>query len=827
MAASAASMVYGPSSLCFNAISYLISAGQSYRNIFTSLTQLFEDVSDVLERFVVYLKMKQVDEPLRKIMHKILLSFVTICELSVHVLQGNKLLKFLKVLAFKEDDEVGGAIASLRDLVERESQMKTTLTYQLVKDGFGETQDAILGVKASVDRMLTDSLERKQVELIKAKLGVHKEADEQVKSYQRLFSEGILGSGSWIHKNRHFIEWNDQTATWDRLLLLSANEGYGKSFLVTTIIHDLEKRYARSTSASSRTIIAYYYVEQQGLGPGREPLSDQGMKSLIRALKTIAIQLVQDPIYRKGLAAICDKWIEPDSPEELFARLFEPCLRSSETFYVILDGVEPLGEKSVKTLRGLLETMQARHAPDRLSHLRVLLAGRSSVLKAFTDAVHLRTVDIDVASNNGPDVERFIADRLERMDFLHGKSEQVQSLRKEVYTSLCEGAYGDFINVELLLKEISTKRWPAEIREVLANKSQRSDTIAREVKRCNQSFQARDIHDLSALLTWVMCAKRTLTVEELEAVLFLRNKEASLRSLYDQLRDRYSAFFIVEKPDYMEPNKGSVTLVSVSIRDYFRRLPQSEQEEESNQKSKIHPSEVRILRHFLDSVCDEDLYAKFGFEQFFDRKLSSNTAVVHVDLENAHLTVLLDCLQTIPQSSEVGLKALYHYACRFFVAHLQEIDLTTVRLSDKAQIGQCLVDMFSDQGIIAKWWNKNQIESLAPEWFFADSNVDLVLGWLKDSATTKRCTQVGQGWVKTLTSNASPEADLMEHISPPTLRIGSSADHGSLEATRCFSCACLMPFSSRYVFMFSPEGFVIGLASPGTRTADRNVEIVF
>ncbi|EXJ82410.1 hypothetical protein A1O3_06223 [Capronia epimyces CBS 606.96] len=770
IASSAASMVYGPSTLCFNAVSYLIAAGQNYRNIFASLTQLFKDVSDILERFAVYIKMKQVDRPLRKIIHEILLSFVSICELSVHVIHGNKLGKFLKVFAFNEDDGVGGAIASLRTLVEREAQMKATLTYQIVKEGFGDAQVAISGVKASVDKMMddarkkeSDSLERKQVEKIKAKLGVQEEVDEQVKLHRRLLSETVPGSGRWIYENRQFIEWSDRSSPWDKVFLLSANEGYGKSFLVTTIVHGLEKRYTRSTSDPSRPTTAYYYVEQQS--SGRTPIRDQGVQPIVRALKTLALQLAQEPVYRKDLAALCENWIEPDSPEELFSRLFGPCLRSHETFYVILDGIDQMGEQSVKTLLDLLKVMQAQHTPDQQSHLRILLSGRPPLLKPLTNPVQLRAVNIDIAVSNGPDLVCFIADRLYRIDVLQGKSEQVQNLRKEVFLSLSEGAQGDFINVELLLKEIGSKRWPAEIRDVLANKSQRSDTIAREVRRCNQTFQARDIHDLNVLLTWVMSAKRTLTVEELEAVLFLKNKEASLRPLYDQLRDQYSAFFFVEKPDDLEPNKASVTLVSNSIKEYFRSLVQTKQEEEGTQRGKIHPSEIKIMRRFLERLCDEDLYAKFGFEEFFQRKLSSNTALVHVDLDNSHLQVFLDCLHTIPRYEEVAVRPLHHYARRFFVAHLQEIDLTTTSPSDKAQVGQYLVDMFSDQNIIAKWWNSHQIYSSAAEWFYEDGNVDVVLGWLRDPATIGKCSQAGRDWVKTLASNSFPDADLLEHVS--------------------------------------------------------------
>ena len=202
---------------------------------------------------------------------------------------------------------------------------------------------------------------------------------------------------------------------------------------------------------------------------------DIGNQSISRVLRTLALQLAQEPVYRKDLAALCDNWVEPDSPEELFSRLFDPCLRSRETFYIIVDGIDQLGKRNVKTLVQLLNSMQARNTPDQLSHLRILLSGRTQILEDFMD---VKTETIDLASNNRLDLDIFINDRLDRMDILKGTSEQVQRLRTDIFASLSEGANGDYVNVDLLLKEVAGKRWPAEIREVLSEKSQRSDTVS-------------------------------------------------------------------------------------------------------------------------------------------------------------------------------------------------------------------------------------------------------------------------------------------------------------------------------------------------------------
>ena len=214
-------------------------------------------------------------------------------------------------------------------------------------------------------------------------------------------------------------------------------------------------------------------MEQQD--PKKMSARDKGNQSISRVLRTLALQLAQEPVYRKDLSAACDNWVEPDSPEELFSRLFDPCLRSRETFYVVMDGVDQLEERSVRSLVEILNSMQTRSSPEQLSHLRILLSGRPQILKEF---MRLSSETIDLASNNRMDLEKFINDRLGRMDILKGASEQVQRLRTEIFASLSDGANGDYVNVDLLLKEVAGKRWPAEIREVLSQKSQRSDTVS-------------------------------------------------------------------------------------------------------------------------------------------------------------------------------------------------------------------------------------------------------------------------------------------------------------------------------------------------------------
>ena len=768
IAASGASMVFGPANLCYSGLSYLVTAGQNYSNIFSSLEGLLKQVSDVMERMVVYLKMKEVDRPLRKIVHELLQNIISICGLSIKVLHGNKILKFLKVFAFNEDDGVKGALEDLKALVDRESQMKTTLTYAIVKEGLSDANEAVSGVRSVVDRLAdeskkreSDSADRKQLEKIRVTLGVQKDIDQQTALHSRLWSETVHETGQWLQDEESYKQWADRTTDFNKVMFLSADEGFGKTFLVTSAIHSLQKRYTRQLDDSARTMIAYYHLLP------KDSKSTHGTESetfsVDKVLKTIALQFAQDPVYRKELVAQCEKWIEPETPEELFMRLVDPCYESDEVFYMVIDGIEG-DERQLNGVSQLLKGVSTRFTSEQQSHVRLLFSGRVSLITSLSSELEYPNVVIDVATKNGPDIEKFTHDRLSGLKLLQGESEQIKILRKEVFDVLTTEARGDFINIDLLLKEISTKQWPAEIREVLANAkagSNRSDTIAREIQRCNDTLSAQEIRDLNTMLLWVISAKSALKVSTLSAILFLKNNESSLRPLHERIREKYSSFFHLDEVYGSEGESGYlVSLVSDSIRDYFKASDPALQSGDDN--AKILESEVKIVRRFLTSVCDQDLYNKFGFDAFFSQKINSTSVLIDVDLERASSTLLLACLQAL-MSTAPELRQLWLYAVDYFPTHLAEVDLAMTDPAVKIATGKILVSMFTEEESIAKWWTEESMPIRTP-WFYHGSHVEAVLTWFKDSAVTKGFSESNKEWVKTLTSNSSPNADLLEHL---------------------------------------------------------------
>lgn len=123
IAAQGASMVFGPSQQCFNAISFVINVTQDISTVFANLTALMERISVFLERLRTYMDSAKdgtiLDKRLRRPVYEVLEHFVLIMSKSYKLTSGvrGKIKLGLKVTLLGEDEGVKDALATLETLV--------------------------------------------------------------------------------------------------------------------------------------------------------------------------------------------------------------------------------------------------------------------------------------------------------------------------------------------------------------------------------------------------------------------------------------------------------------------------------------------------------------------------------------------------------------------------------------------------------------------------------------------------------------------------------------------------------------------------------------
>ncbi|KAL5332733.1 hypothetical protein BJX70DRAFT_407031 [Aspergillus crustosus] len=726
IAAQGASMVFAPSSLCFNAISYLIETGAKYKRIFSSLTELFQRISDVLERCKIYMRMpaEAVDTSLRKIINEELVCFVEICALSIKVMKGTKMLIGLKVFAFDSDEGVSAQLERLAALVERESQMRATLGFESQKMSekvIVEARDGTRKVSASVDELLAfekkkdaDSTAKRLLNAIDNHLDMPSETFSGIQTiYKHRLSEQVSGTGQWLQSDPLYAAWVASPRSQCSILGLSGAQGVGKSFLFSAIVRYLQEMYNEGAEDMARISVAYYIFDK-----------DTNSPSLLKALQVLAWQIAKaDMVYRKDLSSVQTAGLDQIGP--ICDILFGKACKNDSTFYLLLDGIEQLDKLHLMELLQVLDEWQKRPPGWSGFTLRLLMTGRTETMARVKDHLGDGISVINTALKNGDDILNFINARMDRMDILSGSTYQVQSLREEILDGLAKRTDGDFVNIGLLLDEISTKQRPGEIREIISRSGEnRSDTIVRTIAALNETLSDEDISDLNELLTWVVFASRPLSDDELEAVLFLKSGEPSLRPLIEKLRGQYSSLFHIAG--------GSVHLASESIADFLRRSSEPNNGEETRKDTA-------------------------------DRKLKGDTAVVAVDSEMAHLKLASACLKVICSCESPNLNPLVDYAVHSFGNHLALAEPALTLPRHKIALGPQLVKIFTDEKVIERWWRHNTSD-LRVHWIYRDEYADVMMKWLQDSAVTKDLPQEHREWIKSLSSKSQLDADLLEHV---------------------------------------------------------------
>jgi hypothetical protein len=561
---------------------------------------------------------------------------------------------------------------------------------------------------------------------------------EQLLSLQKERQHSIGSArhtGGWLKENSKFTAWAGTEVTEQPILCISGAEGYGKSCLVSSIIRYLRKRYPQGSQEPERISVAYYFFEE-----------DRELQSFNNALRALVWQIVlNDTAYQKYAAAVCKDPDALSTNDELWDRLFSDVMDTAATFFIVLDGIDHINRDERTSFSRILRSATSKTEQQRQLKLLFLIAGRPTSLQEIElDSFPM----IDLRTENHADIMTFVAEKVQNIEVLKGESEQQETLRQKVFEAVTAGAYGDFVKTRMTLEEISTKDKPSEVERALEHAGEpRVEIIKKQIKRLQSELKDTEIKDLNLMLAWVTQARRSLAISELDMILYSQNGERSF-NFEEKLRNRYSVLFRVSA-------HNNVDLVSPSI-----------VESSAEQIRPIVPAEIKIVKRFLKSVCDDDLYERFGFEEFFSQRLERPVPTIRVDHNDAEVQIIKGCLDLVFEEERDGRETLVEYAREFLPVHLASVDLSLPGLSrqDISKVGLRLLDAFLKVDIIERWWPPGSFDQLDREtWLYdeGDTNVRAVLEWFRNSAVIKNIDKGGLSWVKALTSNLQSEADLL------------------------------------------------------------------
>lgn len=371
--ADGASMAFGPSAQCWNAINFVIIAARKYSDVLDGFVTLMERCAAFLSRLNIFLKQElgkagqMLPNHLRRPAYDILSHFINVLK-SSYKLSTSKREKFklvLEIVLFSGD----AGVQSSLDLLERKIQDFTNVQIdQILVDVKGlarylkesdevrqqhqseireymesiykvseETLAIAQQMKTSLDGRISQDKNKEDLDKIRKAFDLKTSEETWTKRHNHLCKVRIPDSGHWLieRDDLGFYGWADAHKHQKnaKILIVEGDSGFGKSYVANKAISYLQDQY-RSNSSSDRVLVAYYYY-----GENRQDGEDKE-DSLERCIRCIVYQLaLADPAYARAVAEACQQSSEIARAEGIWDRLIVKLQHAMKgTYYICLDG---------------------------------------------------------------------------------------------------------------------------------------------------------------------------------------------------------------------------------------------------------------------------------------------------------------------------------------------------------------------------------------------------------------------------------------------------------------------------------------------------------
>ncbi|KAI3546893.1 hypothetical protein CSPX01_04135 [Colletotrichum filicis] len=696
--ADGASYAFAPANTCFNALTFVIGAWQSYSAVFESLAELLEKCAQFLERLPYYGGM---DASLRNVACCQLKLFIDVCDRTLQLKPKRRKIEMFFRQLFLDDDFIKDLLGQMENLTAREHRL---VSAQSLKAG----QDAAKASKESVvklDTLIESNVAQKQDKLdqhFKSKVqevffGKNaKDFDTWDAALRKNKSLLLNGTGEWLDDDTLFTSWMTGSNEASPILGIEGGEGSGKTLLATHIISRLQK-HRLSNSAKARSAIAYYFLEEDSKDNSKATFKKKHVSEVVS--KGVLWQLAQMELpYLKSIAGLCDK-VNTEDPSDIWNKLLlenedRPGIES--TFFIVIDG---LGD-NINGLAGLLQRISADASRLRT---RVIITGNQHSFDVLEEAGDMRVTRMKLGFRNSIDIELYIIARMDAMETLNDASRAgVAETRTMILSRLTFATSGDYYITNSALSTIEGVDSLSEIEQCLNEVgSARPKQILADIKKLNMTLKSAEIDEVNEIIVWVKWARRWMSPLQLEAAIRLNtNLEASgqvsLRSLESKIREKYSLLFKIE-------DNRDISFSAEEIGDIIPVKRYQSSGTDYGSEEQISPAEIKIVKHYLSTVCPSDVYDKFGFEEFFAQKLERKTKYICQDPDNAHLILAMRCLHGIldgQTNMTPGAVKFRTYATDWLFDHLEETDLSRADRNLKAEAGELLARLFTEEPAI-------------------------------------------------------------------------------------------------------------------------------
>ena len=374
----------------------------------------------------------------------------------------------------------------------------------------------------------------------------------------------LSGTCQWFAARESFVEWSVLDSEAPKILWVTGRPAAGKSVLAGYIIDQLR---------SSRKNCSYYFFKY----------SDKARSRLSLCLRSIAFQMACTlPQTREKLFDMQKEGIklDVDDARSLWRTLFLSNIfqTSWPRQYWIIDGLDestnyaPFFEPMLGKLDGSMPLnilITSRESPELVREFSCLDSGR---------IWHER---ISIADSL-PDI-KLLAESKTRLVTIQDEAHRASLVEK-----ILKKSEGSFLWTDLVLQKLTNSHTEGEMDQTLENMPREMEPLyCRILESMTSAISGRRL--VKAILTWVTCALRPLTLAELESALNI-----DIKDKFAKLEQSLGALC----GNLISVNRfGEVQLVHQTAREFL--LSEELESEFAINKTKAHTQIAGSCLHYL------------------------------------------------------------------------------------------------------------------------------------------------------------------------------------------------------------------------------------
>ncbi|KAI9642854.1 hypothetical protein NHQ30_008588 [Ciborinia camelliae] len=470
--------------------------------------------------------------------------------------QGRRILyPFRKSTLMRLQESIGHVRSNLVLAMDILNLSTVSMTAEKVID----ISKQVTTISDGVDAIITQQIDKESIKVLKwlSRIDCHSKQRE-------ILSQRQEGTGEWLFESQEYQNWLDGK---DKVLWCSGSPGAGKTVLTSAIIDNLETRF--STSNVGVAFIYCNYAEKT---------------TITEYLASIVQQLVRQ------------RCVIPDYVLELYHKhrstgtnlsradathLLQSLTTEFPRLYIVVDALDEC-EETKKTRTDLVREL--RSLP---SNTHILLTSRrlGDIEEKLSDCPHLEIRARDT------DIRTYLEARIDAEKNILKFCKKDPTLRKTIVGKIAEKAHGMFVKpsplflmtcadlttrfllAHLHIQAIASEIKISRVRKALTGLPEILDSTYDDAMKRIMEGQDENRKNLAMnILMWLSCAKKPLTVRELQHAIAIMELDTDENELdEDDFYDQDLLLTVCAGLVVVDPESGIIRLCHSTLQEYLER----------------------------------------------------------------------------------------------------------------------------------------------------------------------------------------------------------------------------------------------------------------